>query len=564
MQVSVTRANAMLKLWEPLTVGMSKAVPIAFTFSPDWDGLSKVAVFTAGTTQIDVLDTSWASESVCFVPPEVLTTVGDRVNVGVYGTNADNAVVIPTVWVNLGRVQPAPDPSGDPTTDPTLPVWAQIQAKMIDSAEVNSDGELVLTLHDGTELNLGSVIGPEGPQGPEGQTGQTGPEGPAGPGVPAGGTFGQYLVKGIGGDYQAIWQDLPASAEGQFTILAQNSIVYPGVFEAISTGADLLSAINAGRPIVMRFTDSANGSAQHDLYLNNLSIETGDSSTIVYALFYGVDNNYGSDHYDDTQELRIWKLISTSAEQDALSGTVEYISIPLTHGSGGTSDYDQLSNRPQINGNTLTGNKTAAQLGLGTYRKPSGGIPKTDLASAVQTSLGKADTALQTAPVQSVNGQTGSVVLGASDVGAATEGYVDSAISQSTAFYRGNFATRAALLAVAWQTTNPQGANYVTNNDYAVVLDDETQSDECWRYIYVTGSGWTAQYRINETPLTQAQLDAVNSGATAAKINQIATNTTAISGKITAPSSPSVGDFLVYGASGWTAQTLAVWQGGSY
>lgn len=31
----------------------------------------------------------------------------------------------------------------------------------------------------------------------------------------------------------------------------------------------------------------------------------------------------------------------------------------------------------------------------GTYSKPSGGIPKTDLASAVQTSLGKADTAIQ-------------------------------------------------------------------------------------------------------------------------------------------------------------------------
>lgn len=34
----------------------------------------------------------------------------------------------------------------------------------------------------------------------------------------------------------------------------------------------------------------------------------------------------------------------------------------------------------------------------GSYSKPSGGIPKTDLASAVQTSLGKADTALQAVP----------------------------------------------------------------------------------------------------------------------------------------------------------------------
>ena len=34
----------------------------------------------------------------------------------------------------------------------------------------------------------------------------------------------------------------------------------------------------------------------------------------------------------------------------------------------------------------------------GKYSKPTGGIPKTDLASAVQTSLGKADTALQSVP----------------------------------------------------------------------------------------------------------------------------------------------------------------------
>jgi hypothetical protein len=54
----------------------------------------------------------------------------------------------------------------------------------------------------------------------------------------------------------------------------------------------------------------------------------------------------------------------------------------------------------------------------GTYSKPSGGIPKSDLASSVQASLGKADTALQVAPVASVNGRTGVVVLGANDVGA--------------------------------------------------------------------------------------------------------------------------------------------------
>lgn len=51
------------------------------------------------------------------------------------------------------------------------------------------------------------------------------------------------------------------------------------------------------------------------------------------------------------------------------------------------------------------------------YTKPTGGIPKSDLSSSVQSSLEKAETALQTAPVTSVNGKTGAVALGKSDVG---------------------------------------------------------------------------------------------------------------------------------------------------
>ena len=104
----------------------------------------------------------------------------------------------------------------------------------------------------------------------------------------------------------------------------------------------------------------------------------------------------------------------------------------------------------------------------------------------------------------------------------ADKAFVTDSITQGTAIFRGSFATKAALLAVAWQTTNPDAPYFVSNNDYAVVLDDETQSDECWRYIYVTGTGWTPQYKINESPMTQAQLDALNSGATAAIISSVA------------------------------------------
>jgi len=93
-------------------------------------------------------------------------------------------------------------------------------------------------------------------------------------------------------------------------------------------------------------------------------------------------------------------------------------SFDVMDGQGGsTGDYDELTNRPRINGHTLDGNQSASDLGLGTYSKPASGIPKTDLADDVQQSLRKAETALQSAPVQSVAGKTGAVTLGAGDVG---------------------------------------------------------------------------------------------------------------------------------------------------
>lgn len=60
----------------------------------------------------------------------------------------------------------------------------------------------------------------------------------------------------------------------------------------------------------------------------------------------------------------------------------------------------------KANSSTNVTESTVANWGFtkntGTYSKPSSGIPKSDLASAVQTSLGKADTALQSVPSEYV------------------------------------------------------------------------------------------------------------------------------------------------------------------
>ena len=62
-----------------------------------------------------------------------------------------------------------------------------------------------------------------------------------------------------------------------------------------------------------------------------------------------------------------------------------------------SGSYNDLSNKPTIP--AAVTESTVSGWGFtkntGTYSKPSTGIPKADLESAVQTSLGKADTALQ-------------------------------------------------------------------------------------------------------------------------------------------------------------------------
>ena len=88
-----------------------------------------------------------------------------------------------------------------------------------------------------------------------------------------------------------------------------------------------------------------------------------------------------------------------------------------------------------------------------------------------------------------------------------SKSYVDESIQTSTAVNRGSFETYADL--VAYSGT-------VTRNDYAYVADDETHDHEAWRYKWNDDTHeWTAEYRINEAPMTLEQLAALNSGITA-------------------------------------------------
>lgn len=141
---------------ELLTAGMNKAVTVQFVFSPEWDGLTKTAVFSNGKTTVDVLAANWDGDTVP-VPHEVLAVPGRHARVGVYGAD-ESGVVLPTVWVSLGKVQPGADPSGDATADPSLPVWAQLQKLIgdLDDLKTYNKGNLVQAINEARQSGGGS------------------------------------------------------------------------------------------------------------------------------------------------------------------------------------------------------------------------------------------------------------------------------------------------------------------------------------------------------------------------------------------------------------------------
>ena len=77
-------------------------------------------------------------------------------------------------------------------------------------------------------------------------------------------------------------------------------------------------------------------------------------------------------------------------------------------GGGGTTDYADLDNKPQIGGVTLTGNKTAAQLGL-VAAEAGKGLSTNDFTTALKTVLD----ALSALVVAANNGKVLGIVNGA-------------------------------------------------------------------------------------------------------------------------------------------------------
>ena len=105
IQITVEGRRASVTNKEILTSG-SVGIECQWTFSEDWAGLTKTAVFRFGEDG-DGKEIVLTSTNRCVVPWEVLTEEGEPVFAGVYGINDETGtIVVPTVWASIGVVKP--------------------------------------------------------------------------------------------------------------------------------------------------------------------------------------------------------------------------------------------------------------------------------------------------------------------------------------------------------------------------------------------------------------------------------------------------------------------------
>ncbi len=99
--LNAEKARLIVQERELITSGAVSAFEALFTFSSDWDGLSRTAVFRAGGPVISVLLDETGK---CTIPWEVLLQPKQNLYMGVYGTR-DGTVVLPTIWADWGKIE---------------------------------------------------------------------------------------------------------------------------------------------------------------------------------------------------------------------------------------------------------------------------------------------------------------------------------------------------------------------------------------------------------------------------------------------------------------------------
>lgn len=334
IRISVSRADATVLETETLTAGRIGLV-CEFVFSSDWDDLEKVAVFDGEVTKEVALD----ENNRAIVPAECMATAGYKLRCGVTGLNAEQVVVLPTVYVNAGKIRESAEIADSSIEEITPSLASQVISRANEALRVAN--ELA------SDAEGGRFDGEDGVSPTLNVTSIT--NGHRVSITDRDGTDEFDVMNGVNGE------------DGVSPTIAVSDI----------TGGHVLTITDANGTRTVIILDGATGATG----------ATGVAGSDGYSPTVAITNITGGHRVTIT---------------DA-NGTHSFDVMDGEDGEGSSITVDSALSDSSTN---PVQNKVVKKAldGKGTYTKPSGGIPKSDLAAAVQDSLGKADTALQSVP----------------------------------------------------------------------------------------------------------------------------------------------------------------------
>jgi hypothetical protein len=378
IRLSLTRADATVTETETLTAGRV-GLECAFTFNADWDGLQKVAVFEGA----EAVEVALRSANVAVVPPECMATAGYNLRCGVCGFSTTGAVVIPTVWAKAGKIKDSPD-YGDEIAPATPQLVAQIIAKANQAEETANSvkaqaekGEFngyspyvaVTDIPGGHRVTITDSVGTSTFDVLDGEDGTDGTDGVS-PTIAVSDITGGHVL----------------------TITDKNGTRTVNVLNG-EDGADgysptvAITDITGGHRVTI--TD-ANGAHSFDVMDGQGG--SGGSSNVLGGYNVGIEL-WSSVGGDSGYIVDVSDVPGVQVNDWIVGGYLNGLAMFRVEGFDSGDPYGTSL---VILRNVAVPTKTSELTNdSGFYVKPSSGIPKSDLASAVQTSLGKADSALQ-------------------------------------------------------------------------------------------------------------------------------------------------------------------------
>ena len=163
IKLTASKSCLTASMQELLVEGAVNVNIVQFAFSSDWDGLTKTAVFQAGSYKYSVL---LDESNEVPIPWEVLQNPRRTLYAGVYGTNGES-LVLPTIWASLGTIQEGANPGQD-TQPPTPSVYEQILAEIgnLDNLATSEKDSLVSAINElyysgGGGVGTGNVSSPD-------------------------------------------------------------------------------------------------------------------------------------------------------------------------------------------------------------------------------------------------------------------------------------------------------------------------------------------------------------------------------------------------------------------